>query len=124
MVASTYSYPLYILLNTTISIYLDSICSGDALLLLLVAENNERPTIFVERERSWKGAHCILVNWNADLIVFHRLKFLFPESKRTKLTGNAADDTKCTIAIDCNIGLISMKKMQVSTKQIDSYGHL
>lgn len=62
----TIAYPLQLASNIKFFIYLDGICSGDALLLLLVAENDERPTIFVERERSWKGAHCILVNWNAD----------------------------------------------------------
>jgi len=41
-------------------IYLYGICSCDALLALLVAQDNEGPTIFVERERSGK-AHGFLV---------------------------------------------------------------
>lgn len=42
-------------------IYLNGICSCDALLTVLVAQNDEGPTIFVERERSGKGAHCFRV---------------------------------------------------------------
>lgn len=58
--------------KSPVFIYLYGICSCDALLALLVAQDDERTTIFVERERTGKGAHGFRVKTVEDSHVFPR----------------------------------------------------